>query len=140
MTVNAFNHLTLSKYVSDLEELITVSQVIMGDVNITTLFIIIATVVVASSNGRPLLGIGSHKVDVWVGVDLRLLQGGQLRSVQSQSLVRSEWASQLPTVPSIPNSMCAGGFSGALTGFSAVANKQVVLWCMRILGDFFLAT
>lgn len=74
---------------SDLEELIAVSQVVMGDVNVTALLIIIATVVVASSDGRSLLGIGSHKVDVRVGVDLRLLQGGQLRSVQSQSLVRS---------------------------------------------------
>lgn len=117
----------------DLEELVAVSQVVMGDVNVTALLIIIATVVVASGNGRPLLGIGSHKVDVRVGVDLSLLQGGQLRPVQSQSLVRSEGATQLPTVPSIPNSVCAGGFRGGLTGFSAVENMQLVLiyWCMR---------
>ncbi len=65
----------------------------------------------------------SHKVDVWVGVDLCLLQGGQLRSVQSQSLFRSERATQLCGDPSVPNSVWTGGVSGALTGFSAVANK-----------------
>lgn len=108
----------------DLEELVAVSQVVMGDMNVSSLLIIVATVVVASSYSRPLLGIGSHEVDVWVGVDLRLLQGGQLRSVQSQSLVRSERATQLPAVPSTPNSVWAGGLTGALTGFSAVANKQ----------------
>lgn len=68
---------------SDLEELIAVSQVVMGDMNVSTLLIIIATVVVASSHSRPLLGSGSHEIDVWVGVNLCLLQGGQLRSVQS---------------------------------------------------------
>lgn len=109
---------------SDLEELVAVSQVVMGDMNVSSLLIVVATVVVASSNRRPLLGIGSHKVDIWVGVDLRLLQRGQLRSVQSQSLVRSERATQLPAVPSIPNSMWAGGFTGALAGFSAVANRH----------------
>lgn len=110
--------------VSDLEELVAVSQVVMGNVNVSTLLIIVATVVVASSDGRPLFGIGSHEVDVWVGVDLRLLQGGQLRSVQSQSLVGSERAAQLPAVPSIRNAMRTGGVTGALTGFSAAANKH----------------
>jgi len=95
----------------------------MGNVDVTPLLIIITTVVVASSNGRPLLGVGSHKVDVWVGVDLCLLQGVKLRSVQSQSLVRSERPAQLAAVPSIPSSVRAGGFTGALTGFSAV-NKE----------------
>lgn len=95
----AYNH------ASHLEELVAVRQVVMGDMNVSALFIIITTVVVASSNSRPLLGIGSHKVDIWVRVDLCVLQGGQLRSVQSQSLVRSEWSTQLPTVPSIHNTM-----------------------------------
>lgn len=71
----------------------------MGHVDVAALLIIIATIVVASSNCWSLLGIGSHKVDVWVGVDLCLLQGGQLRSIQSQSLVRSERATRLPTIP-----------------------------------------
>lgn len=53
----------------------------MGDVNVTALLIVISTVVVAPSNSGPLLGIGPHKVDVWVGVDLSLLQCGELRSV-----------------------------------------------------------
>lgn len=109
---------------SDLEELVAVSQVVMGDINISSLLIIVATVVVASSDSRPLLGTGSHEVDVWVRVDLRLLHGGQLRPVQSESLVGSERATQLPAVPSIPNSMRAGGVTGALTGFSAVANNH----------------
>lgn len=87
----------------------------MGHMDVPALLVIIATVVVASRYGRPLLGIGSHKVDVWVGVDLRLLQGGQLCSVQSQSLVRGERATQLSAVPSIHNSMWARGFTGALT-------------------------
>ncbi len=108
---------------SDLEELVAVSQVVMGDMNVSSLLIIVATVVVASSDSRPFLGIRSHKVDVWVGVDLCLLQGGQLRSVQSQSLFRSERATQLCGDPSVPNSVWTGGVSGALTGFSAVANK-----------------
>lgn len=96
----------------------------MGDVNVSTLLIIVATVVGASSDCRPLLGIGSHKEDVGVGVDLRLLQVGQLRPVQSESLIRSERATQLPTVPSIANSMRPRGITGALTGFSAVLNKD----------------
>lgn len=69
-------------HVSDLEELVAICQVVVGDMNVSALLIIITTVVVASSYSRPLLSIGSHEVDVWVGVDLRLLQGGQLRSVQ----------------------------------------------------------
>lgn len=108
-------------HVAHLEKLIAVSQVVMGDVDVAALLIVVATIVVASSNGRPLLGIGSHEVDVCVGVDLCLLQCGQLRSVQSQSLVRGERATQLPAVP---DSMRAGGFTGALTGFSAAANKN----------------
>lgn len=123
-----------SQCVSDLEELVAVSQVVMGDMNVPSLLIIVATVVVASCDGRPLLGIGSHEVDVWVGVDLRLLQGGQLRSIQSQSLVRSERAAQLPAVPS----MGAGGFAGALTGFSAAEKSQKcgieeLKWCSYCL-------
>lgn len=66
---------------SDLEELVAVSQVVMGDMNVTALLIIISTVIVAPSNSRSLLGIGPHKVDVWVGVDLCLLQCGELRPV-----------------------------------------------------------
>lgn len=61
----------------------------MGDVNITSLLVIVAAVVATSGNCGPLLCIGSHKVNVWVGVDLRLFQGGELSSVQSQSLIRS---------------------------------------------------
>ncbi|TNN63311.1 hypothetical protein EYF80_026487 [Liparis tanakae] len=59
----------------------------MGDVDVSALLVIVATVVGASSDGRPLLGIGSHEEDVWEGVDLRLLQVGQLRPVQSESLI-----------------------------------------------------
>lgn len=94
-----------SKINGHLEKLITVGQVVVGDVDVTTLLIIIATIVVASSHGGPLLCIGSDKVDVWVGVDLCLLQGGQLRSVQSHGLVGTEWTTHLSTVPTIPNSM-----------------------------------
>lgn len=115
------NNMTTSP---DLEELVAVSQVIVRDVNVSALLVVVATVVVASGDGRPFLGIGSHEVDIWVGVDLRLLQRGQLRSVQSQSLVGSERAAQLPAVPSVSSSVLAGGFTGALAGFSTVANKQ----------------
>lgn len=90
---------------------------------VSTLFIIVAAVVVAAGDCRPLLGIGSHKEDLWVGVDLRLLQGGQLRSVQSQSLVGSQRPTQLSNAPSICNCVRAAGIPGALTGFSA-ASKQ----------------
>ena len=120
--------------VFDLEELVAIGQVVMGDMNVTALLIIVATVVVAPGDGRPLLGIGSHEVDLWVGVDLCLLQGGQLRSVKSLSLVRSERATQLPTAPSTANSMGAGGFSGALTGFSAEENRKVVLLVHSLSG------
>lgn len=64
----------------------------MRDVDIASLLIIVATVVAASSYSRPFFGVGSHKVNVWVGEDLGLLQRGQLGSVQSQSLVRGEGA------------------------------------------------
>lgn len=97
---------------------------VVGDINVSALLIVVATVVVATGDGRPLLGIGSHEVDVWVGVDLRLLQGGQLRSVQPQSLVGGEGAAQLPAVPPTSNAQRAGGFTGALTGFSAAASKH----------------
>lgn len=50
----------------------------MGHVDVSALLIIVATVVVASSYGGPLLRIGSNKVDVWVGVDLCLLQRCEL--------------------------------------------------------------
>lgn len=63
--------------------------------DVSALLVIITTVVVASSDGRPLLGIGSHKVNTGVGVDLCLLQGGELRSVESQSLVRRQRAVNL---------------------------------------------
>ena len=89
----------------DLEELIAVSQVVVGSVNVTALFIVVATVVVPSCDGRPLLGIGSHKIDFWVGVDFCLLQRGKLRSIQPQSLLRSEGTTQLATVPSISSAM-----------------------------------
>lgn len=69
-------HLTICA--SDLKKLVAVSKVIMGNMDVSTLLVIIATVVVASSYSRPLLGTGSHKVDVRVGVDLCLLQGAQL--------------------------------------------------------------
>lgn len=113
----------------------------MGHVNVTALLVVVATVVVAPGDGRPLLGVGSHKVDVWVGVDLCVLQGGQLRPVQSQSLVGSERAAQLPTVPpAAAAAMRARGFGGgALTGFRAVA-KRADLFCfvsLKQLGVFF---
>lgn len=96
----------------------------MRDVNVTSLFVVVATVVVATSNSGPLLCIGSHKVDVLVRVDLRLLQGGQLRSVQPQSLVRGERTTHLPAVAA--DSLRAGGFSGTLAGFSAVIDTQFI--------------
>lgn len=96
----------------------------MRDVNVTSLFVVVATVVVATSNSGPLLCIGSHKVDVLVRVDLRLLQGGQLRSVQPQSLVRGERTTHLAAVAS--DSLRAGGFSGAFAGFSAVIDTQFI--------------
>lgn len=96
----------------------------MGDVNITSLLVIVAAVVATSGNCGPLLCIGSHKVNVWVGVDLCLFQGGELSSVQSQSLIRSEWAAHFAAVDAIPGSMRARGFDRALTGFSAVTNED----------------
>lgn len=92
--------------------------------NITSLLVIVAAVVATSGNCGPLLCIGSHKVNVWVGVDLRLFQGGELSSVQSQSLIRSEWAAHFAAVNAIPGYMRARGFNRALTGFSAVANED----------------
>lgn len=55
---------------SNLEEFVAIGQMVMRYVNVSSLLIIITTVVIASCNSRPLLGIGSHKVDVWIGVNL----------------------------------------------------------------------
>lgn len=112
---------------SDLEELVAVGQVVVGHVDVPSLLIIVATVVVASRYRGPLFSIGSHEVDVWVGVDLRLLQGGQLGAVQSQSLVGSEGTTKLSAAPSVPDSVRARGLTGALAGFGAVGDKNTTM-------------
>lgn len=68
----------LTVFTSYLEELVAISEVIVGHVDVPALLIIITRVVGASGYSRPLLGVGPHEVDVRVGLDLRLLQGGQL--------------------------------------------------------------
>lgn len=70
----------------------------MRDVNVTTLLIVVAAVVVSSSNDGPLPRVGSHEVDIWVGVDLCVLQGGKLGSVEPQSLLRTERAAQFAAI------------------------------------------
>lgn len=71
-----YPHLTV--LTSYLQELVAIREMIMGHVDVSALLIIITRVVGAPSYSRPLLGVGPHKVDVRVRLDLRLLQGGQL--------------------------------------------------------------
>lgn len=94
--------------------------------DVSALLIVIPTVVAPSSNSRPLLGVGSHKVDVWVGVDLGQLHGAELRPVQPQSLVRGERAAHLAAaaVPSIHSFLGTRRVAGTLTGVRAVANER----------------
>lgn len=127
--MRTYKHLTINA--SDLEELVAVGEVVVGHVDVPSLLIIVATVVVASRYRGPLFSIGSHEVDIRVGVDLRLLQGSQLRAVQSQSLVGSEGTTQLSAAPPVPDSMRARGFTGALAGFGAAGHKNTA---MSILG------
>lgn len=68
----------LTVFRSYLEELVAISEVVVGHVDVAALLIIITRVVGTSGYSRPLLGVGPHEVDVRVGLDLRLLQGGQL--------------------------------------------------------------
>lgn len=109
----------------NLQELVAVSQVIMGNMNVAALLIIVPTVVAPSSNSRSLLGIGSHKVHVWIGVDLRELHGAELRPVQSQSLVGGERAAHLAAaVPPIRSFLRTRRFTGTLTGVRAATNER----------------
>lgn len=96
----------------------------MGDVDVAALLVIIAAVVAAPTDGGPLLGIGSHEVDVGVGVDFGLLKAGQLGPVQSHGLFWREGATQLGRVPAIGNSLRASVVIGAFSGFGAVIKQK----------------
>lgn len=119
-----YTHLTI--FTPYLKELIAICQVIMSHVDVAALLIVIARVVGAARHSRSLLGVRPHEVDVRVRLDLCLLQRGELWAVQPQSLVGGEGATHLQTVPSTPYSMLASGFTGTLTGFSAVCNSNTM--------------
>lgn len=103
---------------------------VVSHVDVSALLVVIPGVVGSAGHGGPLLGVGPHEVDVWVGLDLCLLQRGELGAVQPQSLVGGERAAHLQAVPSAADSKLACGFTGTLTGLGAVdasdvMNKQV---------------
>lgn len=108
---------------SDLEELVAVGEVVVGHVDVAALLVVVAAVVVAAGDGRPLLGVGSHKVDVRVRVDFRLLERRELRAVEPQRLVRGQRAAHLPVLAAVAVSMRARRLAGAFAGLGAAASK-----------------
>lgn len=89
---------------------------VVGHVDVAALLVVVAAVVVATGDGRPLLGVGSHEVDVRVRVDFRLLQRRELRAVEPQRLVGGQGAAHLPA---LAVTMRARRLAGALTGLGA---------------------
>lgn len=72
----------------------------MRNMDVATLLVVVAAVVVSAGNDGPFPRVGSHEVDIWVCLDLCVLQGGQLGPVESQSLLGIEGVAEFAAVSS----------------------------------------
>ena len=86
--VVSLHHLTEAAFANHFEHFVTVGEVVVDDVRVGALLVIVAAVVGASDDARPLLGVGADEVDLRIVEYLVVLVGSQFAHVQLHHLFR----------------------------------------------------
>merc|ERR1712038_1336815 len=89
MSLVVVNLQNLSKgaFANHFQNLITISNVVMRDVNVRTLFVIIATVVGTPNDARSFLCIGTNEVNLRIVEDLMMFIRSQFVHVEFHHLL-----------------------------------------------------